>query len=1201
MKILSDVLVKAGLVVEGTFSANAVTNTIYAGTGTRLRTEANNLVFERVSSSGAMKMIFAQGTLSATAKAYIGYNNATLNLILSNEYATSGLELRTNDIIRQQIFSTGNIVIGQSAPVDAGFKVDITGTLRATGIFTGSDIRTGSHAFRDQMYITATTDGWTRQSAYNAASAFTMGFVGDLRFAPSTSVKAVFSFNGTYSNNGTIYSGDSSLMKIFTGDAFGNTISATNINGYGVNLMPILNYTTGTSNFTGFYYNPTIVASTGLTHYAMNLVSGLVRFGDLAGTGDRMVVANSSGVLTTQAIVASGLPTGGTAGQILSKIDGTNYNTQWIDNYANQVKHDVKLAEAMSIGAPVYVSTATGTNMIVSKASNANESTSSKVIGLIATGGVTNDIVKVITEGLIAGLDTSAATIGDPIWLGATGNLIFGITNKPYAPAHLVYIGVVTRVHAVNGEAFVNIQNGFEMRELHDYDATGVANNYVISYESSTGLYKPKSIATLLGYTPVTSARTITINGTSYDLSADRSWTVSANQNARTEYEFTTDGITATYTATYSLGQVDVFYNGSKLASTEFTATNGTSVTLSFTPPSGQFVEVVAWETGGGVSAGRTLTINGTAYDLSANRSWTIPTHDAVTLGIANGLALTGQQLSLELADSFTTGALSSTDWNTFNNKQNTLTNPVTGTGTSGYVAFWNGANSVTGVSNLFWDNSNIRLGIGLNNPQRKLEIYSATADSHLRLSGPAPSVSLGEAITGAVYQAKFGLATANGQYASGALAGDFVVISQTGAIIFNTNSANSLKLTSSGSTFYGALTGTSATFTNPVTIGNYDGQALKLQTATPTGSSYIRFYNSTGGAEGYFGLFNSSGTNYMLFDAGSRELSFYSSTKYTFTGGSLGLGTSNPNAKLEVLDTATSSGEVARFQRNIDAINEYAYIRVGNSSYPAYFGSMLGTYDVAYMSMTQDASQGKGIYVRTVDGFVGLGTVSPTHLLSLYGATQADIKFQNAGATRAYIWSNSAELAFNSLTSNPIKFFIDDVERVRFLANGNVRYYITPAFDTNIEWYNPTQATVQARIWGDGTPRLNAQAGGSGGVYLSSGATSWTGNSDERLKKINSIIPNALTAINSLRAVNFSWHSDQYNKENLGLIAQDVIKVLPQIVDTGNDGIMGVRYSELTPVLVKAIQEEDKKVTILEQKVAQQQVEIESLKARLN
>jgi hypothetical protein len=45
----------------------------------------------------------------------------------------------------------------------------------------------------------------------------------------------------------------------------------------------------------------------------------------------------------------------------------------------------------------------------------------------------------------------------------------------------------------------------------------------------SPAQWKTASIATILGYTPVTNARTLTINGTSYDLTADRSWTITAS------------------------------------------------------------------------------------------------------------------------------------------------------------------------------------------------------------------------------------------------------------------------------------------------------------------------------------------------------------------------------------------------------------------------------------------------------------------------------------------------------------------------------------------------------------------------------------------------------------------------------------------------------------------------------------------------
>ena len=226
------------------------------------------------------------------------------------------------------------------------------------------------------------------------------------------------------------------------------------------------------------------------------------------------------------------VPAGGNAGQILSKVDGTDYNTQWLNeapasSYTSQLKHVVKAGVAINKGQAVYVTSADGTNMIVGKASNASEQTSSKTLGLLESTASANGFANVITEGLLAGLDTTGANAaGDPVWLGTDGNLIYGLVNKPSAPAHLVFIGIVTRKNANNGEIFVKVQNGFEMKELHDYVESGVQNNFVISYESSTDLYKPKSIATLLGYTPANAARTLTINGTSYDLTADRTWNV---------------------------------------------------------------------------------------------------------------------------------------------------------------------------------------------------------------------------------------------------------------------------------------------------------------------------------------------------------------------------------------------------------------------------------------------------------------------------------------------------------------------------------------------------------------------------------------------------------------------------------------------------------------------------------------------------
>jgi len=209
------------------------------------------------------------------------------------------------------------------------------------------------------------------------------------------------------------------------------------------------------------------------------------------------------GIIIANAL--NGLPTGGTAGQILSKIDADDYNAEWIDNVADwtsQLKHEVKAGVVLTKGQAVYVSGADGTNMIVSKASNVNEAFSSKTMGLIAQNLNINAKGFVITEGLLTGLNTSSANAGDPVWLGVDGALIYGLTNKPYAPAHLVFIGIVTRSNNNNGEIFVKVQNGFELKEIHDVQILNPLNKNIIVYDSVTELWKNRNIFGTQGYLP---------------------------------------------------------------------------------------------------------------------------------------------------------------------------------------------------------------------------------------------------------------------------------------------------------------------------------------------------------------------------------------------------------------------------------------------------------------------------------------------------------------------------------------------------------------------------------------------------------------------------------------------------------------------------------------------------------------------------
>lgn len=166
--------------------------------------------------------------------------------------------------------------------------------------------------------------------------------------------------------------------------------------------------------------------------------------------------------------------------------------------YTSQIKHTVKNSSGSTInaGTPVYVTGANGTNMLIAKASNTGESTSSKTFGLLAQNLANNASGFVVTEGLLSGLNTNGANAGDPVWLGSNGQLVYGLSNKPIAPAHLVFLGIVTRANSQNGEIFVKPQNGFELNELHDVDldyTNPPSDGDVLSYNSTTSMWTNSS------------------------------------------------------------------------------------------------------------------------------------------------------------------------------------------------------------------------------------------------------------------------------------------------------------------------------------------------------------------------------------------------------------------------------------------------------------------------------------------------------------------------------------------------------------------------------------------------------------------------------------------------------------------------------------------------------------------------------------
>ncbi len=94
---------------------------------------------------------------------------------------------------------------------------------------------------------------------------------------------------------------------------------------------------------------------------------------------------------------------------------------------------------------------------------------------------------------------------------------------------------------------------------------------------------------------------------------------------------------------------------------------------------------------------------------------------------------------------------------------------------------------------------------------------------------------------------------------------------------------------------------------------------------------------------------------------------------------------------------------------------------------------------------------------------------------------------------------------------------------------------------------------------------------------------------SDVRLKKEISTIPDALSKVMGLRGVNFKWKDPQRDQSmQMGLIAQEVEKVVPEVVHTADDAMRtkSVEYQYLVGLLVEAVKEQQKQIEALEDRI---------------
>ena len=104
--------------------------------------------------------------------------------------------------------------------------------------------------------------------------------------------------------------------------------------------------------------------------------------------------------------------------------------------------------------------------------------------------------------------------------------------------------------------------------------------------------------------------------------------------------------------------------------------------------------------------------------------------------------------------------------------------------------------------------------------------------------------------------------------------------------------------------------------------------------------------------------------------------------------------------------------------------------------------------------------------------------------------------------------------------------------------------------------------------------------------VYFNGDATlagDLTINSDERLKDNIQPLGSTLDKLHQIEGKTYSFKKDEEHTPKIGVLAQEVQLVFPELVTEGADGILSVNYQGLVPVLINAINEQDAKIAALE------------------
>jgi hypothetical protein len=666
-----------------------------------------------------------------------------------------------------------------------------------------------------------------------------------------------------------------------------------------------------------------------------------------------------------------------------------------------------------------------------------------------------------------------------------------------------------------------------------------------------------------------------------------------ANNTLRVVTPFTATASQTTFSASYTPGFIDVFYNGSKLAASEYTASNGVSITLGTAAQLNDIVEVTAYSYTVGAFTG--IGGSGTAnYIAKFTSGSTVGTSSIYDSGSNVGINTINPIYTLDVSGSarFTntatiTGSLNVSGSNTLIGTK-TITGSVFISGSKTII----GTNTITGSLNV--SGSSTIIGATVLSG-------SLTVSGSITSNGTLTAQTLVvQTITSSVLYSSgsnvFGNALANTQQFTGS-------VGITGSLTLNniavptSASLASTYLPLTGGTLTGALGGTSATFSG--TINSTITNALVLYNNTSTTQYvYTSLANSVGNAR--YGVDNSSGgglgtgtsANSAVFgNAGNADVDI----------------TTNNISRLRIASTgaATFSSSVSAATTFLSGIrsNTISPDNGITNNYQGYGGYWALRTDTSNrfnldvynsgtpISALQLSLAGAATFASSVSvgGYLTGNGVNPGGL----GGSRYIIDW-SGGYSRVFSMGVNASTNGGIILNSQRSDGTNSIDALTIAPSGAATFSSQVSIGTTTTGQYPLllkAASGDVLIYGissNGTYAFDSYEDGSSGqlhirngscdVYLPRTAGTWVGNSDKTIKENIELIPDALNKIMQLNGYTYNLIDDKENNL-VGVIAQEVQQVLPQAVHKSfsknyNREILGVEYDVLIPLLINAIKE---------------------------